>query len=588
MDAHGLSVFGDLKERPNFPHFAYVNPQAPKGGRLVLQIRQAAGNQNFETFNTLNIFTARGDGAAGIDSLYDTLMAGSGDEPGAVYGLVARSVSVSADRLVYRFRLRPEARFHDGTRLTAHDVAFSVDILKTKGHPLYRLLLREVVGARAESDDVFVAELSPRRSRELHLIVAGLPIFPRAYWQGRDFEAATLERPLGSGPYRVGRFEPGRYIEFERVADYWAKDLPVNVGTNNFDVVRYEYFRDRQVAFEAFKSGIITFNEEFTARNWATGYDFPAMRDGRVLREALPRTAPVGSQGWIYNTRREMFRDPRIRQALNYAFDFEWTNRNVMYALYRRTASYFQNSEFQASGLPSPEELALLEPWRGRIPDAAFGEPFVPPVSDGSGRDRALLRKAHDLLLAAGCRRDGSRMLLPNGRPFEIEFLDSTLTLQPHTRPLQVNLRRLGIRGYSRIVDAQQYQRRVQDYQFDIVSRAIGGSSIPGESLKSVYGSESGKVPSGRNIAGIDDPCVDALLDRIGRAATVAEVRVAARALDRVLRAGHYWIPMWWNPNDLVAYWAIYDRPQRKPVYSSGAPGTWWFGSGPSQRTKGS
>ncbi len=453
---HGLSVFGELAQAPDFKHFAYVNPQAPKGGSIVLQLRVSGGNQNFDTFNSLNIFTERGDGAAGIDLIYDTLMAGSGDEPGALYGLLAQSVDVSADKLTYRFNLRPEARFHDGSRVTAADVAFSLNILKTKGHSSYRLILRQLESAEADGEGTVVVKLSPQRSRELHLTVAGMPVFPAKYWANRDFEAATLEPPLGSGPYKVGRFEVGRFIEFERVADYWGRDLPVNLGTNNFDRIRYEYFRDRQVAFEAFKSGIITYNEEYTARTWATGYDFPAVQEKRVVLETLPKRGPVGSQGWIFNTRREQFRDPRIREALAYAFDFEWTNRNVMFSLYKRTTSYFENSDYKAVGTPSAEELKLLEPWRGKIPDEVFGEPWVPPVSDGSGQDRNLLRRADELLRAAGCKRQGTTLLLPSGKPFEIEFLDATPALQPHTQPFQANLKRLGINANSRLVDPQQ------------------------------------------------------------------------------------------------------------------------------------
>lgn len=576
-ELHGLSVFGDLALPADFPHFAYVNPQAPKGGTLTMQIKQAAGNQSFDTFNTLNTYVLQGDGAAGMDACFDTLMAGSGDEPGAAYGLLAKSVSVSPDRLVYRFRLRPEARFHDGSRVTAQDVAFSLGILKEKGHPSYRLLLGEMISARAESDDLAVISLSPKRGRDLHMVVAGMPVFSERYWASRDFTAATLEPPLGSGPYKVGRLEQGRYIEFERVADYWARNLPVNIGTNNFDRVRWEYFRDRQVAFEAFKSGIITFQEEFTSRIWATGYDFPAMKEGKVRKEALRKTDPVASQGWIYNTRREKFADPRIREALGLAFDFEWTRKTIMFGSYERMTSYFENSDSKAVGKPSTEELALLEPFRGKVPEEVFGEPFLPPVSDGSGSDRALLRKADEMLRAAGCKRDGNVLKLPNGQPFEIEFLDSNPALQPHTQPFQANLRKLGINAASRTVDPAQYQRRLQEFDFDIISQALSGSAIPSDSLRIVYGSQAAKTPGSRNIAGIADPAIDAMIEKIGQAKSYAEVVVATKCLDRLLRAGRYWIPMWWNDETWIAHWDLFDRPQTKPKYGTGAPGTWWF-----------
>lgn len=576
-ESHGLSTFGDLALPPDFPHFPYVNPNAPKGGTLTVQIKSASGNQSFDTFNTLNIWVLQGDGAAGMDACFDSLMAGSGDEPGSLYGLLAKSVAVSPDRLTYRFRLRPEAKFHDGSRVTAKDVAFSLNILKTKGHPSYRLILGELVSATAEGDDIAVVQLSPKRSRDLHLVVASLPVFSEAYWSTRDFTASTLEAPLGSGAYKVRRFEQGRFIEFERVADYWAKDLPVNVGTNNFDRVRWEYFRDRQVAFEGFKSGVVTFQEEFTSRIWATGYDFPALKEGKVQKVALPRTAPVASQGWIYNLRREKFADPRIREALGLAFDFEWTRKTIMFGFYERLTSYFENSDSKAVGKPSPEELALLEPWRGKVPDEVFGEPWLPPVSDGSGSDRALLRKADEMLRAAGCKRDGNVLKLPNGQPFEIEFLDSNPALQPHTQPFQANLKRLGINATSRFVDPAQYQRRLDEFDFDIITRALGGSAIPSDTLRVVYGSEAAKTRGSRNQNGISDPAVDAMIDRIGQAHSYAEAITAAKCLDRLLRAGRYWIPMWWNDEEWLAYWDMFDRPQTKPKYGSGAPGIWWY-----------
>jgi microcin C transport system substrate-binding protein len=576
-ETHGLSPFGELQYPPDFKHFAYVNPQAPKGGTLAIQIKQTTGNQNFDTFNTLNVYVLKGDGAAGIPATFDSLMAGSSDEAGAMYGLVARAVRISPDKLVYRFLLRPEARFHDGSRLTARDAAFSLTVLKTRGHPSFRAILTEMAAAEAEGDDVLRVTFTQNRSRDLHLVVAGMPIFAEAWWRGRDFEASTLEAPLGSGPYRVGRFEQGRFIELERVADYWGRDLPVNVGQNNFDRIRYEYFRDRTVAFEAFKNGTLTYNEEYTSRTWATGYDFPAMREGRIRREEIENNLPGTAQGWHFNLRRDAFRDPRIREAIGLAFDFEWTNQNIMFGAYRRTTSYFENSDMKAAGAPSPEELALLEPFRDRVPKAVFGEPPVPPASDGSGQDRRHLRRADELLREAGCRREGNVLKLPNGKPFEIEFLDFQAALQPHTQPFQANLKRLGINAHSRIVDAAQYQRRMDEFDFDMASRNMGGSLTPGDTLRTVYGSEAARTPGSRNIAGIADPAVDALIERIGRAGSRAELVVACRALDRVLRAGHYWVPMWFKAGEWIAYWDQFSRPGTKPRYGSGAPGTWWY-----------
>ncbi|MBX9759220.1 MAG: extracellular solute-binding protein [Beijerinckiaceae bacterium] len=576
-EIHGLSTFGDLALPPDFKHFPYVNPKAPKGGALKVQIKNTSGNQNFETFDTLHIYSFRGDGAAGMDATFDSLMAGTLNEPNSMYGLVARSVRISPDKLAYRFMLRPEARFHDGSPLRARDCAFSLNILKEKGHPIYRSLLRDFAGAEAESEDVLLVRFSPTRGRDTHLLVAGLPIFSEAWWKGRDFEATMLEAPLGSGPYKVARFEQGRYVEFERVADYWAANLPVSIGQNNFDRIRYDYFRERQIAFEAFKSGQMNFQEEFTARFWATGYDFPAVREGRVQRVELPSGGAVGTQGWIYNTRRAKFADSRIREALNNAFDFEWTNRNIMYSAYSRLTSYFENSEMKATGKPGPEELALLEPFRAQVPPEVFGEPWVPPVSDGSGSDRALLRRANDLLTAAGCKRDGSRLRLPDGSLFEIEFLDSQGALKPHTEPFQANLRRLGIESQFRQVDAAQYKRRVDNFDFDIITMALGGSLTPGEGLRNIYSSQAAKTPGSRNLGGISSPAIDAIVEKMARAQTREELTIAARVLDRLLRAGRYWIPMWYKDRALIAHWDVFGRPETQPKYGNGAPGLWWW-----------
>lgn len=576
-ETHGLSTFGELGLPRDFKHFAFVNPAAPKGGFVNIQLKSGGGNQSFDTFNTLNSFVDKGDGVGGTELIFDSLVTSHADEPLTSYGLLAHTILIAPDKLTYRFRLREEARFHDGSPLTAEDVAFSMNIIKTKGHSSYRLLLRELESVTADDPRTVTVRLTPKKSRDLHLLVGSLHVFSRKFWDGRDFEAAIIEPILGSGAYRMGRFEQGRFIEYNRVPDYWGKDLPVNVGLNNFDRVRYDYFRDRNVAFEAFKAGTITFEEEYTARQWATGYDFPAIRDGRVKREELPRTGTTASQGWYFNIRREMFKDKRIREALNLCFDFEWTNKNIMFGFRARTASFFERSDKRANGLPSPAELALLEPHRAQLDPEVFGEPWVPPVTDGSGNDRALLRRANELLLAAGCKRDGAVMRLPNGKPFEIEFLDSNPALHPHTQPFIANLKRLGIEGRLRTVDPAQYQRRTNEFDFDIVSLALGGSQIPGDTLRIVMGSEAARTPGSRNYAGIADPVVDVLLTQISNATSYREVVTACQALDRVFRAGRYWIPMWHAPTVWLAYWDMYERPDVQPKFGGGAPTTWWF-----------
>src|SRR6202049_592371 len=399
-EAHGISVFGDLKYPADFHHFAYVNPTAPKGGTFSLIPSVRAYNQSYQTFNSLNAYIRKGDGAQGMDMTFAPLMVRASDEPDAMYGLVAKSVQISPDKLTYRFTLRPEARFHDGSKLTAHDAAFSLTTLKTKGHPLILPQMRDMVKAEAADDATLVVTFAEKRARDVPLYVAGLPIFSKAYYTTRPFDESTLDIPLGCGPYKVGKFEINRYIEFERVRDWWGADLPVARGSYNFDIVRYEFYRDRDVAFEGFTARNYLFREEFTARVWATRYDFPAVKDGRVKREVLPDDTPSGAQGWFINTRRDKFKDPRVREALIQAFDFEWTNKTIMYGAYARTQSLFQNSDMMVNGPPSPEEFKLLEPFRGQVPDEVFGQPFVPPVSDGSGQDRTLLRKARQFLQA--------------------------------------------------------------------------------------------------------------------------------------------------------------------------------------------
>jgi microcin C transport system substrate-binding protein len=581
--SHGLSHFGDLALAPDFKHFAYVNPQAPKGGTIALQVSTIGPNQNFNTFSSMNIFILRGEGAAGVGSTFDTLMTGHGDEADALYGLVAERVLKTEERPEWRFKLRREARWHDGTPLTAEDVAWSLMTFKTRAHPVYQQVLRDLVAAEAEGADVLRVQLVDNPPRDVIMTVATMPILSRAYYATRDFDAVTLEPPLASGPYRVGRFEVGRFVELDRVPDYWARDLNVNVGTSNFDRVRYEYFRDRTVAFEGFKGRAFTLRQEFTSRTWATGYDFPAAREGKVVREQIRSGGATSIQGWHINMRREKFKDPRVREAIICCFDYEWTNNTIMFGSYKRTVSYFENTAMKAEGPPSPAERALLEPFRAQLPAEVFGEPFVPPVSDGSGQDRNLLRRATQLMQQAGLRRDGNVLRLANGQPFTIEFLDYEPSLQPHVGGLVKNLRLLGIDATIRTVDATQYQKRTDEYDFDITMRNMGGTLTPGDSLRNVYGSELANRPGSRNLSGIVNPVVDALIERIGAAATRADLTVAARALDRVLRSERAMVHAWHNDAAWMAYWDMFSRPAEAPrlaatsSYAAVALGTWWF-----------
>jgi len=576
-ESHGMSGFGDLKYPSDFKQFDYVDPNAPKGGTFSQIGPNRQYNQNFLTFNSLNSYILKGDAAQGMQLTFATLMASAADEPDSLYGLAARAVRISADGLTYRFVLRPQARFHDGTRLTAHDVAFSLAMLKDKGHPIILQFLRDFAGAEATDDATVVVRFADKRARDVPLFVAGLPIFSRAYYSKRPFDESTLDVPLGSGPYKVGRFEAGRYIEYERVKDWWGSELPVRRGQNNFDNVRFEYYRDRDVAFEGFTGKNYLFREEFTSRIWATRYDFPAIRDGRVKRDVLPDQTPSGAQGWFINTRREKFKNPKLREALIYAFDFEWTNKTIMYGSYERTHSVFQNSDMMANGKPSSEELALLEPFRGKVPDEVFGDPFVPPVSDGSGQDRTLLRKATQLLQDAGfIIKDGKRVG-PKGERITVEFLIDEPSFQPHHMPFIKNLGTIGIEATLRVVDPVQFRARVDDFDFDLTIQRFGFSTIPGDSLRSYFSSQSATLKGSQNTAGIADPAIDALIEKIIAAETREALVTACQALDRVIRAGRYWIPHWYKASHWIAYWDMFGRPATKPRYARGVPETWWY-----------
>jgi microcin C transport system substrate-binding protein len=577
IESHGLSAFGDLGYPADFQHFRYVDPNAPKGGIFSQIGPDELYNQNFLTFNSLNSYILRGDAAQGMELTFATLLARAGDEPDAMYALAAAKVRRSADGLTYQFFIRAEAKFHDGTQLTAHDVAFSLNVLKAKGHPLISQSLRDMAGAKADDSTVVTVTFAPKRARDLPLFVAGLPIFSRAYYSARPFDESTLDIPLGSGAYKVGRFDAGRYIEYERVKDWWGADLPVARGQNNFDIVRFEYYRDRDVGFEGFTAEDYLFREEFTSRTWATRYDFPAIKDGRVKRDTIPDDTPSGAQGWFINTRRPKFADARLREALNNAFDFEWTNKTIMYGCYERTVSFFQNSEMMAVGKPSAAELALLEPFRGRLPVAVFGEAYIPPVNDGTGDDRDMLRNAVALLQAAGCLIKDGKRVLPDGEPIGIEFLLDEPTFEPHHMALIKNLATLGIDGTIRLVDPVQYRARLDSFDFDITVDRFSFSSTPGDSLRSYFSSQAAALKGSNNLAGIADPLVDALIGSAIAADSRPALIAACRALDRVVRAGHYWIPQWYKPSHWIAYWDVFGRPPAQPRYFRGIPDTWWY-----------
>ncbi|MBU2532795.1 MAG: extracellular solute-binding protein, partial [Alphaproteobacteria bacterium] len=504
--SHGLSIFGDLKYPQNFKHFDYVNPNAPKGGRMA-----TIGGESFDSFNP---FILKGDSAAGLGLLFDTLMQSSDDEVDAAYGLVAHSVKRSRDGREATFFMRPEAKFSDGSPVTAADVAFSFDTLKEKGHPAYRFQLRDVEKAEAIDQHTVRYAFTGNRLRDLPLVVAGLPILSKAYYDKVDFTKTTLTPPVGSGPYKLTDFQPNSFVRYERRDDYWGKDLPVNRGRNNFDELVFRYYRDRSAGFLGLSAGEYDMREEFTSKRWATGYNFPAVKDGRVKLLTLNDDNPSGTQGWFLNTRREKFQDPRVRRAIGYAFDFEWSNKNLFFNLYKRTESYFENSDMKATGKPSPEELALLEPFRDKLPPDVFGPVETPPVSDGSGRDRNLLRKADQLLREAGWTLDGRKRVNAKGEQLTIEMIRVDTAFDRIIAPFITNLQLLGIDANIRAVDAAQYERRLKSFDFDVAIARFVMSKTPGIELRNYFSSDVADVNGSRNLAGIRNPVVDALIDK--------------------------------------------------------------------------
>lgn len=575
-DRHGMSAFGDLALPADFKYFAYVNPQAPKGGVFSEAVSSRTYNGSFLTFNSLNSFILKGEGALGMDYTFASLMVRAGDEPDAMYGLAAKSVRITDNGLTYRFTLRPEAKFHDGTPITAQDAVWSLTTLKEKGHPIITQLLRDFIGAEAADGHSVIARFKEKRGRDVPLFVASLPIFSKAYYSKRPFDESTLDIPLGSGAYKVGRFEVGHHIEYARVTDWWGAKLPVAVGQNNFDTIRYEYYRDREVGFVGFTARNYLFREEFTSRTWATRYDFPAFKDGRVVRRQIPDDTPSGAQGWFMNMRREKFKDKRLREALIDAFDFEWTNKNIMYGAYKRTQSVFENSPMKAIGKPSEAELKLLEPFRGKVPAEVFGEPYVPPVTDGTGQDRRALRKGAVLLEQAGIKLVNGKRALPNGEPVVIEFLSEEPSFSPHHLTYIKNLETLGFKASLRLVDPVQYRARVDNFDFDITVERMSFSSTPGDSLRNYFTSQAARTKGSQNLAGIADPAVDALVDLIVAAKTREDLVTACKALDRVIRAGRYWIPHWYASTHRIAYWDVFGFPERQPRYFRGIPDSWW------------
>ena len=567
--AHGFAMHGEPKYGPDFRHFDYVNPSAPKGGSVRLATQG--------TYDNLNSFVLKGTAAAGLGLIYESLMTGSDDEAFTYYGLIAESIEAPDDRSWAIFNLRAEARWHDGKPITPEDVIFTFETLKTKGHPLYRSYYADVAKVSKPGDRKVKFEFSGGTNRELPLIVAQAAILPKHYWDGREFDRTTLEPPLGSGSYRIARFEAGRSIAYERVKDYWAKDLPVTRGRGNFDAIQYDYFRDGTVAFEAFKAGSVDFRSENNSRIWATGYDFQAVKDKLVMREEIAHEVPRGLQAFVFNTRRPLFQDRRVREALGHAFDFEWSNKTLFYGLYKRSRSYFSNSELASSGLPKGEELKILEKYRGKVPDEVFSKEFAPPVTDGSGNLRVGLREGLRLLKEAGWEIKGRQLVDRNGKPFEFEILLGDAAFERIVLPFAKNLERLGIAAKVRTVDSAQEQKREESFEFDMLVAVFGQSLSPGNEQRDFWHSSNADVQGSRNVIGIKDPVVDELIDLVIAAPDREQLIARTRALDRVLLWGHYVIPQFHSATWQLAYWDRFSRPAKLAKYSPGFPDTWWL-----------
>lgn len=565
--SHAIAMHGKAKYGPDFKHFDYANPDAPVGGTLRL-----ATEGSFDSFNP---FIPKGDAAN--PGVFETLLTSSADEAFTEYGLIAETIEYPEDRSWVIFHLRPEARWHDGKPITPEDVIFSLETLRKEGRPFYRYYYGSVKSAEKVGERAVKFGFGDAANLELPLIIGQLPILPKHWWEGRDFAQTLLDPPLGSGPYKVGAFEPGRFMERVRVEDYWGKDLPVNRGHNNFERIRTDYYRDRIAIREAVKAGAVDFFAENQAKAWAVDWDTPAIREGRLIKSLVPQRTPQGMQAFVLNTRRARFQDPRVRQAITLAFDFEWTNQNLFYGQYKRTDSFFANSELAATGAPAGEELAILECLRDHLPRTVFWPPIRPPATDGTGWPRENLRKAFGLLKEAGYEVQDLKLVnLETGQPFRFEILLVSPAFERIVLPFKRNLARLGIDARVRLVDQSQYINRLRQYDFDSVISGWGQSESPGNEQRDYWGSAAADRPGGRNLIGIARPEIDALIELLIEAPDRESLVARTRALDRVLLAGHWVVPNWHIAAQRIVYWDIFGRPEISP-YKGVSIMTWWL-----------
>ncbi|MBW2061948.1 MAG: ABC transporter substrate-binding protein [Deltaproteobacteria bacterium] len=566
---HALAMSGTPRYPAGFTHFDYVNPHAPKGGSARLS---AVG-----TFDSFNPFIAKGVSVSGNLLIYDSLTVASSDEPFTQYGLIAEKIEIPGDRSWVIYHINPQARFHDGKPITAHDVVFTFNVLMSKGSPLYKKYYADVEKVKALDKLRVKFHLGQKPNPELALILGQINVLPKHYWENRDFSKTTLDIPLGSGPYKISKFKPGHSVTYERVKDYWAKNHPVNKGRFNFNTITIDYYRDATVALHAFKSGEYDFRLENIAKNWATAYTGPAVDNGLIIKEEIKHEQNQGMQCFVFNTRRSFFKDRKVRQALAYAFDFEWSNKTFFYNQYRRSASFFSNSELASSGLPSPEELAILEPFRGRLPQEVFTKEYIPPKTEGSGDIRGNLRQAVRLLKEAGWVIKKKKLTnIQTGRILKFEILLISPSFERIVLPFRKNLSRLGIVTTSRVVDTSQYINRLNEFDFDMIVFSFGQSLSPGNEQRYFWHSSSADIPGSRNYIGLKNPVVDALVDLIIQAPSRKDLVNRTKALDRVLLWGHYVIPQWHLNYFRVAYWNKFSHPQKTPKYDLDFY-SWWI-----------
>ena len=566
--AHGVALHETPKYAATFTHFDYANPDAPKGGTLRLA---AIG-----TFDTLNPYTLKGQAAAESGSVFETLMESALDEPFSQYGRIAQSVAIAPDRSWVAYELRKEAKFQDGKPVTPDDVIFSLETLREKGHPFYRSYYKDVVKAEKTDTNGVKFTFKNAGNAELPLIMGQMPVLPKHFWQGKDFAATTLDPVLGSGPYKIDSVSTGRSITYKRVADWWGANLPVNKGRYNFDTIIIDYYRDTTVAVEAFFAGKYDFRLENVAKNWATSYTTPAVKQGLIVKQEVKNELPAGMQGFVFNTRREMFKNPKVREALALAFDFEWGNKTLAFGAYKRTNSYFANSELASSGAPAADELKILEAYRGKIPDDVFTKAYAPPKSEGSGDLRDNLRKASALLTEAGWTLKDGKLVDAAGKPMRFEIVDSSPLFERWVQPYLRNLERLGINANYRVVDSSQYQNMMDDFDFDMTTHVFGQSLSPGNEQRDFWTSAKANQKGSRNLIGIQDPVVDDLVEKLIHAKDRAELITLCRALDRVLLWGHYVIPHWNIGAYRIAYWDKFGQPATAPKYGFDMTALWW------------